>query len=57
MVSSHILCYVGKEKSSIQNKQRNVASPEMRGHNKELESVWSMDLELRREALALCGDM
>ena len=26
-------------------------------HNKEIENVWSMDLELRREALALCDDM
>ena len=26
-------------------------------HNKEIDIVWSMDLGLRREALALCGDM
>ena len=26
-------------------------------HNKELDVIWNMDLELRRKALALCGDL
>ena len=26
-------------------------------HNKELQIIWNMDSELRREALSLCGDL